>query len=42
MPSIRFRDYICEGINKEEEDRITKTSPLFLQMELAQVLSDEP
>ena len=41
MPSLRFRDYICAGIGRADDDRVALTSSGYLRLELAQSLADE-
>ena len=41
MPSLRFRDYVCEGLSKREDDIVAQTSLAYLRLELAQALADE-
>ena len=37
MPSITFRDgKVCPGLGKADDDRLAKTSPVYLRLELAQ------
>ena len=35
MPPILFRDYICEGLGKIDDDRLARTSLGYLKLELA-------
>lgn len=39
MPLVRFRDYVCEGLGKSEDDKMARTYPVYLRLELAQALA---
>ena len=41
MPKLRFRDYICAGMSKKDDDHVAKTSPIYLRLELAQAKNFE-
>lgn len=30
MPKILFRDYICPGMGRQEDDQLAKKSPIYL------------
>ena len=38
---IRFRDYVCKGLGREDDDRVARTYSGYLKLELAQALADE-
>ena len=33
MPALRFRDYICSGLSKKDEDQLARTSSAYRQLE---------
>jgi hypothetical protein len=41
MPALRFRDYVCEGMSKDDDDRVAQTSSSYLRLELAQALTED-
>ena len=40
MPRIRFRDYICPGMGKEEDEQLDARSPIYLKLELQDLASE--
>ena len=38
MPTLRFRDYVCQGLGKADDDRVARTSSHYLRLELQQAL----
>lgn len=41
MPPIRFRDYICPGLSKQDDDKVMHTSLYYLQLEYQNTLDDD-
>ena len=41
MPALRFRDYICSGLSKKDEDQLARTSSAYRQLEFQQALSED-
>ena len=40
MPSIRFRDSICHGLSKKDDDNLAKTSPVYQHLALSLAMSN--
>ena len=40
MPRIRFRDYICPGIGKQEDEQLDARSPIYLRLQLQNMANE--
>ena len=36
MPALLFRDYICSGMSKKDDDHLARTNPVYLRLELTE------
>ena len=41
MPKLRFRNYICDGLSKQDDDNLAKTSLCYIELQFAQALGED-
>ena len=41
MPKLRFRNYICAGMSRKDDDYVAKTSPVYEKLQFSQALNEE-